>query len=94
MYGDTVEVWIRVCLNLKSDTGFWQEKRLRKVLYQVMMSLVMHKIPKDDAVYRFIKKKEAEGKYKKVAKVAGMAKFLRIYYGRVMHLYRDLGLAA
>ena len=49
-----------------------------------MMSLVMHKIPKDDAVYRFIKKKEAEGKYKKVAKVAGMAKFLRIYYGRVM----------
>lgn len=68
--------------------------RLRKVLYQVMMSLVMHKIPKDDAVYRFIKKKEAEGKYKKVAKVAGMAKFLRIYYGRVMHLYRDLGLAA
>ena len=68
--------------------------RLRKVLYQVMMSLVMHKIPKDDAVYRFIKKKEEEGKYKKVAKVAGMAKFLRIYYGRVMHLYRDLGLAA
>ncbi|UYJ16956.1 MAG: IS110 family transposase [Veillonellaceae bacterium] len=68
--------------------------RLRKVLYQVMMLLVMHKIPKDDAVYRFIKKKEAKGKYKKVAKVAGMAKFLRIYYGQVMHLYRDLGLAA
>ena len=33
-------------------------------------------------------KKEAEGKNKKV-KIAGLNKFLRIYYARVMELYQD-----
>jgi len=37
----------------------------------------------DNAVYRYILKKESEGKPKKVAKIAGLNKFLRIYYTRV-----------
>lgn len=43
--------------------------------------------PKNDAVYDFILKKEMEGKPKKVAKIAGLNKFLRIYYARVFDLY-------
>ena len=34
-------------------------------------------------------KKEAEGKNKKLVKIAGLNKFLRIYYARVMELYQD-----
>ena len=60
---------------------------LRKTGYEVMCVLKMHKEPEDNAVYRFILKKEAEGKAKKVAKMAGMNKFLRIYYARVMEIY-------
>ena len=35
-----------------------------------------------------MKKKEAEGKSKKQAKIAGLNKFLRIYYARVMEVYQ------
>jgi len=59
---------------------------LRKACYEVMQALKLHK-PEDDAVYLFIIKKESEGKAKKVAKMAGVNKFLRIYYARVMELY-------
>jgi len=52
-----------------------------------MRSLKSHEMPEDDAVYRFILKKELEGKPKKVAKIAGLNKFLRIYYARVMEVY-------
>ena len=52
-----------------------------------MKSLKSHK-PKDDAVYQFIIKKENEGKPKKVAKIAGVNKFLRIYYARVKEIYQ------
>ena len=41
---------------------------------------------KDAAVYQYMLKKEAEGKAKKVAKIAALNKFLRIYYARVMEL--------
>lgn len=60
---------------------------LRKSCYQVMHSLKVHK-PENDAVYQFILKKEAEGKHKTVAKMAGVNKFLHIYYARVMEIYR------
>lgn len=59
---------------------------LRNVGYEVMQSLKTHK-PSNDAVYLYILKKEQEGKPKKVAKIAGLNKFLRIYYARVMELY-------
>lgn len=38
-------------------------------------------------IYIYIKKKESEGKAKKVAKVAGLNKFLRIYYAKVRDAY-------
>ena len=60
---------------------------LRKVGYEVMRVLISHKAPEDDAVYNYILKKESEGKDKKHAKIAGLNKFLRIYYARVMEVY-------
>ena len=60
---------------------------IRKTGYEVMRSLKSHKEPEDSAVYHFILKKEAEGKPKKVAKIAGLNKFLRIYYARVMEVH-------
>ena len=61
---------------------------LRKVGYEVMRVLKSHPAPKDDAVYNYILKKESEGKSKKHAKIAGLNKFLRIYYARVMAVYQ------
>lgn len=61
---------------------------LRKVGYEVMRVLKSHPAPKDDAVYNYILKKESEGKGKKHAKIAGLNKFLRIYYARVIEIYQ------
>lgn len=61
---------------------------LRKTGYEVMKCLKSIK-PEEDAVYRFMIKKENEGKAKKVAKMAGLNKFLRIYYARVKEVYRE-----
>lgn len=60
---------------------------LRKIGYEVMKVLKSHKEPEDFAVYRYILKKESEGKSKKLAKIAGLNKFLRIYYARVNEVY-------
>ena len=60
---------------------------LRKIGYEIMHSLKVVKPSEDSAVYDFIIKKENEGKPKRVAKIAGLNKFLRIYYARVMELY-------
>ena len=56
---------------------------LRKVGYEIMACLKTIKPTEDAAVYNFILKKESEGKAKKVAKIAALNKFLRIYYARV-----------
>ena len=55
-----------------------------------MRVLQTHKEPEDGAVYRFIIKKEAEGKSKRQAKIAGLNKFLRIYYARVSEVYKTI----
>lgn len=60
---------------------------LRKVGYEAMQCLKRNKPTEDNTVYLYILKKEAEGKPKKVAKIAGLNKFLRIYYARVSALY-------
>ncbi len=60
---------------------------IRKTGYELMRVLKTHTEPKDGAVYRYILKKEAEGKPCQVAKMAGLNKFLRIYYARVMEIY-------
>ena len=62
---------------------------LRKVGYEVMRVLKSHREPEDNIVYNYILKKEAEGKSKKAAKIAGLNKFLRIYYARVMAVYQQ-----
>ena len=62
---------------------------LRKVGYEVMRVLKSHREPEDNVVYNYILKKEAEGKSKKAAKIAGLNKFLRIYYVRVMAVYQQ-----
>jgi len=60
---------------------------LRKTGFEIMKCLKSNK-PESDAVYLFILKKEAEGKASKVAKIAGLNKFLRIYYARVKEMYK------
>lgn len=51
-----------------------------------MQSLIKHK-PPNDPVYGFIQKKRDEGKCGKEAMIAGLNKFLRVYYGKVMEIY-------
>ena len=65
-------------------------KHLRKVGYETMKSLKTVKPTNDNAVYLFILKKENEGKGSITAKIAGLNKFLRIYYARVMEVYNNL----
>lgn len=65
-------------------------KYLRKCGYEVMKSLKTIKPTKDSAVYDYIVKKEHEGKPLKVCKIAGLNKFLRIYYARVSEVYDHL----
>lgn len=62
-------------------------KYLRKVGYEVTKSIKSSRPKTDNAVYLFMLRKESEGKPKKVAKIAGLNKFLRIYYARVKELY-------
>lgn len=60
---------------------------LRKTGFEVMKCIKGSK-PINDPVYLFMVKKEREGKAKKVAKMAGLNKFLRIYYARVKEAYQ------
>ena len=62
---------------------------LRKVGYEIMLSIKTTPHP-EDPVYNYILKKEAEGKSKKASKIAGLNKFLRIYYARVKEVYAQL----
>ena len=58
---------------------------LRKTGYEVMKCIKSNK--PDDPIYLYMLKKEAEGKSKKVAKIAALNKFLRIYFARVSGVY-------
>lgn len=61
---------------------------LRKIGYEIMQSVIKHKIS-GDPVYEYICQKRLEGKPGKKAMIAGLNKFLRIYYGRVSELYKE-----
>lgn len=63
-------------------------KYLRKCSYEIMKSLKASKLTNDSSVYDYILKKEAEGKPLDVCKIAGLNKFLRIYYARVKEVYK------
>lgn len=61
---------------------------LRKYRYNAMRSILQLK-PEGDPIYELILKKRNEGKAANEAMIAGLNKFLRIYYGKVMELYRS-----
>ena len=65
-------------------------KYLRKTGFEVMQSIKSF-CRVDCEVYDYIVKKEIEGKCKKSAKIAGLNKFLRQYYGILKKKYIELG---
>lgn len=62
--------------------------QLRKTGYEIITCLKSIK-PVGDPVYDFLEKKIKEGKPIKVAKIAALNKFLRIYYARVKEVYSE-----
>lgn len=64
-------------------------KYLRKTGYEIM-KVIKSKCKDDNELKVYIIKKENEGKLKKVAKIAGLNKFLRMYYGIVKKKYKEL----
>ena len=66
-------------------------KYLRKTGYEVMKS-IKSSCKDDNELKSYILKKESEGKLKKVAKIAGLNKFLRMYYGIVKKKYKELNI--
>ena len=64
-------------------------KYLRKTGYEVMKAIKCS-CRGDSIIKSYIIKKENEGKLKKVAKIAGLNKFLRIYYGTIKRKYKEL----
>jgi transposase len=60
---------------------------LRRTGYEVMKYVKVAKPAQDNAVYLYMIKKENEGKPRRVAKIAALNKFLRIYYARVKEVY-------
>ena len=66
-------------------------KYLRKTGYEIMQS-IKRSCSDDNEIKIYILKKEAEGKLKKVAKIAGMNKFLRMYYGIVKKKYKEINI--
>ena len=56
---------------------------LRKILFTVC-SIILRLSDPDNPIYLFMAKKRSEGKHFYVYMVAGAAKFLRIYYARVL----------
>jgi len=64
-------------------------KYLRKTGYEVMKS-IKSSCKSDNELKSYIIKKAKEGKSKKVAKIAGLNKFLRMYYGIVKNKYKEL----
>ena len=62
---------------------------LRKTGYEIIQALKIVQPQNDNAVYQYLIKKETEGKPLKVAKIAALNKFLRIYYSRVKEVYSN-----
>ena len=66
-------------------------KYLRKAGYEIMRA-IKTSCNTGVELYDYIVKKENEGKVKKVAKIAGLNKFLRMYYGTVKRKYKEIEL--
>ena len=66
-------------------------KYLRKTGYEIMKA-IKGSCKEDNELKAYIIKKENEGKLKKVAKIAGLNKFIRMYYGKVKKKYKELNI--
>ena len=66
-------------------------KYLRRTGYEIMKSIKSN-VRNENELREYIIKKENEGKLKKVAKIAGLNKFLRMYYGIAKKKYRELNI--
>lgn len=66
-------------------------KYLRKTGYEIMKS-IKNICKQGSELKSYIIKKENERKLKKVAKIAGLNKFLRMYYGIVKKKYKELNI--
>ena len=62
---------------------------LRKTLFTICSSILQNADP-GNPVFLFMDKKRAEGKHFYVYMIAGAAKFLRIYYGKVTEFFTRL----
>jgi len=62
---------------------------LRKTGFEIMKA-IKTSCKTGSELYDYIIKKEMEGKPKKVAKIAGLNKFLRQYYGTIKKKYKEL----
>lgn len=62
---------------------------LRKTGFEIMKA-IKTSCKAGVEMYDYISKKEMEGKPKKVAKIAGLNKFLRQYYGSIKKKYKEL----
>ena len=62
---------------------------LRKTLFNIM-TCYLQKAPEDEPVYQFLDHKRAEGKPYYVYMTAAGNKFMRRYYGKVMHYFATL----
>lgn len=66
-------------------------KYLRKTGYEIMKAIKASCKPGEE-LYDYMIKKEKEGKPKKVAKIAGLNKLLRQYYGIIRKKYKELNI--
>ena len=66
-------------------------KYLRRTGYEIMKCIKSSSRDCNE-LREYIIKKENEGKSKKVAKIAGLNKFLRMYYGIVKRIYKEIEL--
>lgn len=66
-------------------------KYLRRTGYEIMKS-IKSSCKDNNELKLYILKKESEGKLKKVAKIAGLNKFFRMYYGIVKKKYKELNI--
>ena len=63
-------------------------KYLRRVGYEIVKSFKQQKSEKS-RVYEYMMIKEKEGKKKKVVMIAGITKFIKIYYGTMKRIYKE-----
>ena len=66
-------------------------KYLRKTGYEIM-KCIKSSSRDGNKLKDYIIKKENDGKAKKVAKIAGLNKFLRMYYGIVKRVYKEINI--